>query len=322
MKNKIEYPQYPPRFLVVFFERMRNQFIRLHRRFTHPNVAVFEMAHNLWLASSLNVAAELGIADLLKEGGKSIHDLAVLTDTHEESLYRMMRMLASQGIFREKKGRFFILTPLAEALQENNIKFLITSHLSKRQFHTFAEMIYTIRTGKCASELVIGNHLFDHLAQDSTHNEQFINAMTNVSLMQISTILPVFNFRKYKNIIDVGGGEGLLMAAILQKHPDCRGIVFDLPQSEEMAVKFLENYDVGARCTFVAGSFFETIPEGGDLYMMKNILHDDAGRIATAGYRSLRGGREYSLFRENDGYVDDDGPRRKRKDPGGIQDSP
>ncbi len=248
--------------------------MRLNRRFTHPNVAVFEMAHNLWLASSLNVTAELGIADLLKEGEKSIHDLAALTDTHEESLYGMMRMLASQGIFSEKKGRFFTLTPLAEALQENNIRYLITSHLSKRQFHIFGEMIYTIRTGKSASEIVLGKNVFDHMGQDEEHNERFINAMTNVSLIQISTILPVYMFRKHKMIIDIGGGEGLLMAAILQKCPESRGIVFDLPQSAGLALKFIERYGIDDRCTFVAGSFFETIPEGGDLYIMKNILHD------------------------------------------------
>jgi len=274
MKNKIEYPHYPPRFLVMFFERLRHLFMRMNRRFTHPNVAVFEMAQNLWLAASLNVAAELGIADQLKEGGKSIHDLAVLTNTHEESLYRMMRMLASQEIFREEKSRFFTLTPLARALQEDNIKFLLTSHLSKRLFHLFGEMMYTVRTGKSASEIVIGDTVFDHLGKDERHNEQFITAMTNVSLMQISTILPVYPFGKYKNIIDIGGGEGLMMAALLQKYPECRGIVFDLPQSESLAVKFIERYGIDDRCTFVAGSFFETIPEGGDLYIMKNILHD------------------------------------------------
>ena len=274
MKKTIEYPHYPPRFVVLIFERMRHLFMRLNRRFTHPNVAVFEMAHNLWLAAGLNVAAELGIADLLKEGGKSIHDLAVLTGTHEESLYRMMRMLASQEIFRETKSRFFTLTPLAGALQENNIKFLITSHLSKRQFHLFGEMMYTIRTGKSVHEIILGNKVFEDLGQDEQHNERFINAMTNVSLMQISTILPVYPFKKYKNIIDIGGGEGLMMAALLQKYPGCRGIVFDLPQSAGLAVKFIERYGIDDRCTFVAGSFFETIPEGGDLYIMKNILHD------------------------------------------------
>jgi O-methyltransferase domain len=274
MKNKIEYPHYPPRFLVLFFERMRHVLMRLNRRFTHPNVAVFEMAHNLWLAASLNVAAELGIADLLKEGGKSIHELAHITDTHEESLYRMMRMLASQGIFREQKNRVFTLTPLAEALQENNMKFLMTSHLSKRQFHLFGEMIYTIRTGKSASEIVIGDKVFDHLGKDSAHNEHFINAMTNVSLIQISTIVPVYPFGKYKNMIDIGGGEGLMMAALLQKYPRSRGIVFDLPQSADLAIKFIERYGIDDRCTFVAGSFFDSIPEGGDLYIMKNILHD------------------------------------------------
>src|SRR4030042_1341275 len=98
MQNILQFPKIPPLFFVRFFDRMRNLFIHLHRRFTHPNVSVFEMVHNFWLAASIGVVAELGIADILKKGDKSIRELAEMTNTHEDSLYRIMRMLASNDI--------------------------------------------------------------------------------------------------------------------------------------------------------------------------------------------------------------------------------
>jgi len=91
--------------------------------------------------------------------------------------------------------------------------------------------------------------------------------MTNAWMMQVAAIIPVFSFRRYRNIIDVGGGEGLMMAAIIQKFPDCKGIVFDLSQSSDQALKIIEKQGIADRCWFIAGSFFETIPEGGDLYI-------------------------------------------------------
>ena len=267
MQNRKEFPHYPPLFIISITEKMRSLFLRLYRKFTHPNVAVFEMVHHFWLAAALGVAAELGIADLLKKGVKSIHELATLTHTHEESLYRLMRMLASHDVFREQNNRLFTLTPLAKSLQEDQVKYLIISHLTKLHFQMFGELIYSIRTGKNASELITGSALFDHIGQDEQRNELFIKAMTNASMMQVAAIIPAYSFGRYRNIIDVGGGEGLMMAAIIQKFPDCKGIVFDLSQSSDQALKIIEKQGIADRCWFIAGSFFETIPEGGDLYI-------------------------------------------------------
>ncbi|MBN1416540.1 MAG: hypothetical protein JW973_15655 [Bacteroidales bacterium] len=274
MKNKIEFPHYPPIFFIRLTEGMRNLFLRLYRRFTHPNVAVFEMVHHFWLAAALGVVAELGIADILKKGSTSVRELASLTNTHEDSLYRLMRMLSSHNIFREQKNRLFTLTPLAKALQEEQVKYLIISHLTKLHFQMFSELMYSVRTGKNVCQRLTGNTLFDHIGKDEQRNELFIKAMTNVTMMQVAAILSVYSFRPYKNIIDIGGGQGLMMAAILQKYPGCRGIVFDLPQSSHQASHTFEEYDIADRSGFVAGNFFETIPGNGDLYILKNVLHD------------------------------------------------
>ena len=118
MKNSEEFPTYPPLFFVRITARFRNFLLRLNRKLTHPNMVVWEMIHNFWLAAGIGVAAELGIADLLRKNPLSIDELAESTGTHPSSLYRVMRMLATQGIFREIGGKRFTSTPLSKPLQE------------------------------------------------------------------------------------------------------------------------------------------------------------------------------------------------------------
>jgi hypothetical protein len=274
MADTLEFPEYPPLFLVRITEKIRGRFLWLYRKFTHPNVAVFEMVQHFWLAAGIGVAAELGLADILKKGDRKVSELASLTQTHEESLYRLMRMLASHAVFRELKDRIFTLTPLAKALQEDQVKYLISGHLTKLHFLMFSDLMESIRTGKSLSDRYADNNLFEHIGRDGQRNELFIRAMTNASLMQAAALLPAYPFRRFKNIFDIGGGQGLMMCSIIKKHTRCQGIVFDLPQSSGLAVQMIDKYGVADRCRFIAGNFFESIPGGGDLYMLKNVLHD------------------------------------------------
>lgn len=274
MHDNIRLPKYPPVFFVRITERMRRFFIRMYRKFTHPNVAMLEMVQNLWLSGAIGAAAELGIADILKKGPKTIGELAKLTGTLEYPLYRVMRALASNDIFKESKNRCFSLTPLAVAMQEEQMKYFIIQHLNKMHFQMFGEMMHSLKTGRNSSELFIKDGLFDHIGKSPELNEMFNKAMTNTSVMQVAAILPVFPFNKYKNIIDVGGGQGFFLSAILSKFRSLEGIVFDLPHVVSNARQFFEKYGVADRAGAVGGSFFETIPAGGDLYMLKNILHD------------------------------------------------
>jgi hypothetical protein len=253
---------------------MRWFFIRMYSRFTHPNVAMIEMVENLWLSAAISVATELGIADILKNGAKTISELAGLTATLENPLYRVMRALASNDIFKESGNKRFSLTPLAVTMQEDEMKYFILQHLHKMHFQIFGEMMYSLRTGKNASELFMEGGLFNNLSIDPVKNEMFNKAMANTSAMQAAALLPVFPFYKHKNIIDIGGGQGFLLIAILSKYVNLKGTVFDLPHVVCHAIQQFEKYGIAGRAKAESGSFFEAIPPGGDLYLLKNILHD------------------------------------------------
>lgn len=274
MKNKPEIASYPPYYFVKITEKIRHFFLKMNRRFTQPNVAIWEMVLNMWLAAGISVVTELGISDLLKNGPKSIDQLATLTNTHTESLYRVMRMLSSHGIFREKRGRRFVTTSLAEPLQDDNIRYLILVHLRPYHFEMFGSLIKSVRTGKTVSGEDSGMVLFDHLGNEETRNEWFNKAMTNISRMQVPALLSVFTFKKFHNIIDLGGGEGLFLATVLSKAKKSRGVLFDLPNALLKSGDIIDGYSLTDRMTPVAGDFFESVPEGGDLYMLKSVLHD------------------------------------------------
>jgi hypothetical protein len=274
MQNEFQLPKYPPVLFVRVTEYIRRKLIKFYRKLTHPNAAMVEFIQNLWLLGAISVATELGIADILKDGPKTIGELANLTGTLEDPLYRLMRMLASHGIFKGSKNRSFSLTPIAKSMQEGELKYFIQHSLNEMQFRIFGSMIYTAKTGRNSLELFIKNEVFDHLGQSEELNDLFNNAMTNTSKMQIAAIMPCFDFNKYKYIIDVGGGHGFFLSTILAKYNAIKGTVFDLPHVVNKSRQLFKDMGVSDRADFAAGSFFETIPGGGDLYLLKNIIHN------------------------------------------------
>ncbi len=274
MRNDPDLPTYPPLWFVLLTQKIRHFFLRMNRRFTHPNVVIWEMAHNMWLAAGISVAAELGIADLLKEGPRSIDDLASLTVTHPDSLYRVMRMLASQGIFKEVRGQHFENTSLAVPLQEDQIRYLVLLHLNRNQFRVFGELLESVRTGSTVLKEHSGRALFDHIGNDELKNEWFNKAMTSASKMQVPALLSAFPFKRFRNIIDIGGGEGLFLASILSRAPKTRGVIFDLQGVLSRTSEIIESHSLAGRMVSVGGDFFEGVPGDGDLYILKSVLHD------------------------------------------------
>jgi hypothetical protein len=283
MEENKKYPVYPPLFFVRATERFRQFCMRQNRRFTHPNVVLWEMVHQMWVAAGISVAVQLGIADLLKHGPMDITALARETGTHEDSLYRLMRMLCTRGLFKEQRQRTFVSTRLSVPLQDDQIRYMLLSHLRPGQFQIFGDLMHSIKTGKNVRGIDTGSLLFEQIEKDEERNERFTRAMTSSSKMLAGALLSSFQFSKYKRIIDVGGGQGFLMAAILSQHPGIRGTVFDLPGPISKAARIIEEFSLGDRMDAVTGDFFKKVPEGGDLYLMKSILHDwndeDALRI-------------------------------------------
>jgi hypothetical protein len=224
----------------------------------------------------IHVAAKLGLADLLVDGARTAPDLARLTDTHERSLERLLRVLCALGICTEASDRRFGLTELGGYLAGKSERSLKAWALLEGEMlrASWSQMIDTIRTGKTAAELAGGSpERFEEMAR-TNQAALFNEAMVAGTRTQIAALLAAYDFSGICTLMDVGGGLGELISAILREYPLMHGIVLDLPHCQEAAVKNLAASGVANRCKFVGGSFFESIPAGADAIIMKSIIHD------------------------------------------------
>lgn len=276
MQQKVKIPKYPPTKILKIFERFRYFLVRLSRKFTPANVAIIEMVQGFYVARAIGVATDLNLAEHLKNDEKSIIELAKLTKTHKESLYRLMRMLVSQGVFIEKKNHVFANNRLSRTMlnQQNSMRHMIIHQVNSINWKMFEEMDYVVKTGKNAAQKVLGMDVFEYLEKNPDKNEIYNQAMTNSSIMLSYAILSEYNFSKTKNIIDIGGGQGILLAMILYKYKSIKGKVFDLPHVIEGANKIFEQYGVSDRAEIISGNFFKSIPKGGNMYFLKSIIHN------------------------------------------------
>ena len=241
-----------------------------------PQLAVLQMATGYWVSRSICVAAKLGIADLLKDSPKSCDELATATGTNAPSLYRLLRALASLGVFAETQPNHFTLTPLAACLQSdtpNSVRACVIIQ-GEEYYQAWGEFMHSVQTGGSSFEHIYGMNFFEYLAQNPESAKIFDESMTELSVIQSATIAPSYDFSSIQTLVDVGGGEGLLIASILKCNPKLKGVVFDRPHVIERAKRFLEAEGVLERCQLAAGNFFESVPEGGDAYILKYIIHD------------------------------------------------
>jgi hypothetical protein len=240
-----------------------------------PLVRIFQMATAYRFSRALYVAVELGVADQLKDGAKSAEDLAAATQTNADALFRLLRALASVGVFAEAGPREFGLTPLSDALRSDvpgSLRPLVLMLAGDVHWSVYKELGYSVRTGQPAFDHVFGQEVWDYLSGHPELSMVVDQTMTLGSRMMGPFIAGAYDFSKFETIIDVGGGSGELLAAILKQHTRPRGIVFDLPHAIEhaRAAALLPE----GRGELIAGSFFEAIPAGGDLYLMKTVVHD------------------------------------------------
>jgi hypothetical protein len=222
------------------------------------------------------VAAKLGIADLLKDSPKSCDELATATGTNAPSLYRVLRALASLGVFAETQPNHFTLTPLAACLQSdtpNSVRACVILQ-GEEHYQAWGEFMHSVQTGGSSFEHIYGMNLFDYYAQNPESAKIFDESMTNLSVSQSATIAASYDFSSIQTLVDVAGGEGLLIASILKSNPTLKGVLFDRPHVIEKAKRFLEAEGLLERCQLAAGNFFESVPEGGDAYILKYIIHD------------------------------------------------
>ncbi len=246
--------------------------------------ALFEMATAYWLSQAIYVAAKLGIADLLKDGPQSCVGLAASTGSDAPSLFRLMRALSSVGIFSQLDRDRFALSRLAESLQtevHGSLRAMVIT-IGEIHYQACGNLLHSVRTGSPAFNNVFGASLFDYLQQNVDAADAFNQAMANVSSMLAYAVLMAYNFAGISCIVDVGGGQGNLLEKILQFNPDTRGTVFDTASTIERAKQQQGDNAWTRRCSYVAGDFFASVPQGADAYILCGVIHDwDDSRAIT-----------------------------------------
>ena len=238
---------------------------------------LLRMTNGYQVSQALHVAATLGIADFLKEGLRSVDELAEATQTHAPTLYRLLRALASVGVFAEESDGRFGLTPLAEHLRTDAPGSLRAwARLIGQPYFwaSWGHLLHSVRTGDPAFPDLHGTNVWEHRAAHPEEGEIFDAAMTGLSAPVAEAVAQSYDFSNIGVLVDVGGGEGGLLATILAANPALRGILFDLSHVVATAGALLERAGVADRCEVVGGSFFETVPEGADAYLLKSIIHD------------------------------------------------
>jgi ubiquinone/menaquinone biosynthesis C-methylase UbiE len=243
---------------------------------TSPHEQLDRMITGYWISQAIYAAAKFGVADHLKDGPRSIEQLAAATSTNADALYRLLRALASIGIFAEGLPRQFSLTPMAEALQTDipGSKRALALMSGDEQFRAWAEIDYSIQTGKKAFDKVFGKPIFDYLSDHLDKARIFDAAMVGIHGRESSAILKAYDFSKIGTLADIGGGNGSQLITLLKSHPNMNGILFDLPHVIDRAKAQIESAGLSNRCRHVSGDFFQNVPEAADAYFMRHIIHD------------------------------------------------
>lgn len=241
-----------------------------------PQEQINRMLTGYWLSQSLYVAAKLGLADLLKDGPRTADALASATTTHAGSLHRLLRGLASVGVFAEDSQGHFTLTPLAECLRTDvpGSQRALAIMAGEEHYQAFGQLLYSVQTGKIAFDKLYGMPVFDFLSKNPEQAKVFDAAMVGVHGRETGAMLDAYDFSGIGTIADIGGGNGSVLTDVLKKYPAMHGILFDLPGVTERARARLLGAGLADRCKVIDGSFFESVPSGADAYLMRHIIHD------------------------------------------------
>ena len=235
-----------------------------------------QMMTGFWTSQSIYVAAKLGLADLIQRQPQTAAELAAATHTHSESLFRLLRALASVGIFREDEQHRFAMTPAAEPLRNDveGSQRSLALMMGEEHYQCWGELLYSIRTGGNAFQKLYGEPIFDWLGKHPDKAQIFDEAMVGVHGRETGAMLDAYDFSGIRVIADVGGGNGSVLCGLLPRYPQMRGMLCDLPGVIERAQPLIAAAGLENRLQSVPTDFFAAVPKGADAYMMRHIIHD------------------------------------------------
>ncbi|SHN05374.1 methyltransferase [Actinacidiphila paucisporea] len=274
MSNSQKMP--PPR-LVRIVERLRERVYRLHQRMMPASVTMLEMITAGMVSQAIQVAATLGIADVLAGGPRTAEEIAQQVGADPDGVNRLLRALAGYGVFRADPSGRYALTPLAGTLRsdaEMPMRSIAMFTNAPEQREHWSYLLDSVRTGEPVMEKVRGVDVWTYFENNEELVGVFNDAMTDFSNLTLAPVTAAYDFRRFGTIVDVGGGQGAMLAAILARTPRARGVVFDLSTAAAGAEDLLRGAGLAGRCTVESGSFLETVPSGGDCYLLKNVIHN------------------------------------------------
>jgi predicted O-methyltransferase YrrM len=267
----------PPAWMVRPLLATRNGVARLHRSMVPSEVALLEASLGVIDTKTLQVVAELGIADLLADGPKTAEELSGACDADADALHRILRYLVGRGFFARRRDGRYANNKRSELLREGPGSARAWPRFFGAEWHVagWNRLEVSARTGDAAATAALGRSFWEYLTDENPEaGAVFDAAMAVTSGVQMGVIARKYDWSGCRRICDVGGGTGTLLAAILARHPSLRGVLFDLPSVVAKASPILESAGVADRVEVVGGSFFETVPRGCDRYLFQAIVHD------------------------------------------------
>jgi O-methyltransferase domain/Dimerisation domain len=241
-----------------------------------PALALLNLMTGYWASQALYVAAKLNLADACQGSPRTVEELAAAAGADPSSLGRLLRALATVGVFAEGEAGVFSLTPMGALLRSDrsdSVRALAIMY-AEEQYHAWGHLLHSVRTGQASFDHLYGMGVFEYYKTHPESARTFDAAMTELTTPLASVIAETCDFSRFETIVDVGGGYGVLLAAVLQRNAQSRGILFDLPHVVEGAASTLVRGGIADRCASIGGDFFESIPAGGDAYLLKQVLHD------------------------------------------------
>jgi O-methyltransferase domain len=240
-----------------------------------PEAQIVEMVMAQFVSRLIHLTATLKLPDHLADSPKTAEELAPLTSTNAPALYRVMRTLASLGLFTEDPAHRFALRPLGEVLKSGTpshaTALIMGGEIIARSLDN---MLYSVQTGKTAFQNSFGVPLFDWLGRHPVEASLFNQTMVGIHGMEPPAVAAAYDFSVFKTIADVGGSTGNLLTTILARHPGPRGILFDLPHVVRDAPAFIAQRGLTDRIQIETGSFFDRVPSGADAYVLSHVIHD------------------------------------------------
>lgn len=244
---------------------------------TPPRFQLTRLILSLWAPQSIHTAAALGIPDLLANGPRRSDELAQAAEAHPGALHRLMRALVVLELCTQTEDGAFALTPLGDYLRSDSPDSARSWALlmgGRYVWRGWECLVDCVRTGQPAPKLLGEKETFEAMASDPQSAAIFYQAMVEMTRQAAGALIKAYDFSGVHTLLDVGGGYGVLLAAILAAYPEMSGKVFDLPHCQEGATRLLAKRGAAGRAEFVAGSFFDSVPAGADAYILKSVIHD------------------------------------------------